>query len=65
MFKSITNLAEAVVSVAVTPATLTMDIVALATGADNETEEFHRTDGALENAIDCLEAIIHSNDEEE
>lgn len=59
MFESISNLAKAAVSVALTPVALAVDIVKLpATTLDPHKRPFEETEGMLGNAGDCVKEAI-------
>jgi len=50
----VSNLTKALVSVAVTPITATVDLLALPIDANSNEDAFHRTSKALKNAGDCF-----------
>lgn len=57
-----TNLTKAAVGVALTPVTMATDIVAMASGADDDEEDFHRTDKMLDNVAECVDKVFHPED---
>lgn len=59
MFKMLSNLAKATVSVAVTPITVVADTVMLIPDAcDGDKPAFSRTGAMLSNAGECLEEAV-------
>lgn len=64
MFGMLSNLTKAVVSVAVTPITATVDILMIPVDAESNNDAFHRTTGVIKNAGDCFnEAVKPEKDE--
>ena len=57
----ITNLFKAMVSIAVTPLTVVVDIATLPGSAMDNKDAFHRTSKLLSNASKCLDEAIKPN----
>jgi len=58
MFKMLSNLAKAAVSVAVTPVMLVADVVTIPDSAMNNTAPFKRTADMLQNAGECIDRAV-------
>jgi hypothetical protein len=58
MFGMLTNLSKAIVSVAIAPVALVVDIVTLPASAENNSGPFDRTTKLLDNAGECIKEAV-------